>query len=233
MSSFKIFFIVIIFLIFGHAGAQTLVGIANTTVQVSPSYTLITGSSFSITGSVVNSGTTAISNNIHVHMAIDTSTTSTPKYYLRSTHSYSVTNFLPLQTLAFSVSDVADNTNAYKVNGGGTTVVIWAVVGFPTNDTTTYDSVKTSIYVLPLPQNIHNLEEVNRVLNELPNPINQPILFIKSQGWTIELIDLNGKSILIKNQCLIPQDFVNGCYLIKFINETGIVISKKIIINNE
>ncbi len=233
MPAFKYFYLVISILYLGSLSAQPIVGIANTTVQVSPSYTLISGSTFSVSGSVVNTGTTTISNTIHVHMAIDTSTTSTPKYYLRSTRSYSVTNFLLLQTLAFSVSDVANNANGYKVNGGGTTVVIWAVVGFPTNDTTTYDSVKTSIYVLPLPQNIHHLEELNRFLNEVPNPINQPILFTNSNSWSVEIVDVRGKVVALKNSILTPSDFVNGCYLLKFKNERGFIISKKVIINNQ
>ncbi len=215
------------------AKAQTMVSIVDATVAISPSYTVNNGTFFTASGSVKNVGTTTINNQVHVHMAIDTSSTSTPKYYLRSTRTYSVTNFLPSQTFTFDVSDNADNANSYKINGGGTTVIIWAVVGFPTNDSTTFDSVKATIYVLPLPQSINEMELFKSELNKLNNPVSENIQFANIENYSIELIDLNGSVMEIRNFKLEILNYTNGLYLIRFRDKQEHEITKKIIIKNE
>lgn len=232
MPFYKAFIFIVISLVSLFAKAQTMVSINDATVAIAPSYTVTNGTFFTVMGSVKNVGTTNINNNtVHVHLAIDTSSTSTPKYYLRSTHSYSVTNFLPSQTFTFDVSDNADVANSYNIDGGGTTVVIWGVVGFPTNDTTTFDSVKTTIYVLPLPQSITEMELFEGELNKLPNPITQNIQFTNTENYTIELINISGKTIEIKNSKLEIQNYYNGLYILRFRDKQGNETSKKIIIS--
>lgn len=231
MTCYKSILISLLIVVTLITKAQPMLSISNATVQITPSYTINNGTSFSVTGSVKNVSTYSITNTIHVHLAIDTSSTSTPKYSLRSTHTYSVTNFLPNQMLAFNVGDVGSDANGYKTNGNGTTVVIWGVVGFPTNDSTTYDSVKTTLFVLPLPQSIHNLEQAKNVLNAIPNPLTQTIIFTNNQNWIIELIDLNGRVTNIENSTLNIQHFPNGLYVLKLRDEMGYEISKKIMID--
>lgn len=124
MYLYKLIYIHLFVFIAVVVNAQPLVSINGGTVQITPSYTINNGTSFSVTGSLKNVSTYSVTNTVHVHLAIDTSSTSTPKYEIRSTHTYSVTNFLPSQTFTFDVSDVGSDANKYKVNGNGTTVVV-------------------------------------------------------------------------------------------------------------
>lgn len=93
MYLYKLIYIHLFVFIAVVVNAQPLVSINGGTVQITPSYTINNGTSFSVTGSLKNVSTYSVTNTVHVHLAIDTSSTSTPKYEIRSTHTYSVTNF--------------------------------------------------------------------------------------------------------------------------------------------
>lgn len=240
MSLKRVLFFILLIFAFGLK-AQTLVSIRNATVLITPGYTLSNVTSFTVSGSVKNAGTTTINADVHVNVAIDTSSTSTPKYYLRSTHSYTLTNFLPGTDFPFLLSDVASNTNGYKVAGNGTTVVIWAVVGFPTNTTTTLDSAKTNLYI---PGSPTGMEEKSFLENNpvyIQNPVtDQLILRYNHQEYKrVDMTDGNGKTVgLIWDAAstAIPEFMVNVCHLpygiyyIRFYYDAGI-ITKKIIVH--
>lgn len=209
---------------------QPLVGALNSTVSISPSYTLTNNSSFSLNGSVVNIGTVTINSDVHVNLAIDTSTTGNPKYFWRKTVSYPVTNFSPNQSFNFSINDVASNTNGYKIAGNGTTVVVWFAVGVPNDSLSCIDSVFTNVYILPISQGIDELNQLKKDLIRLSNPVTNNIQFINSEKWTIELVSMDGAVHPIKDLELKVRDYSNGLYLLRFRNGQGDKISKKIII---
>ncbi len=216
------------------------VGIYNQTVSISPSYTLGSGSTFSAIGSVVNTGSNSFSNKIDVYLAIDTSSTSTPKLAYRSTTTYSVTNFAPGQTFSFSVSDVITPANGYKVNGGGTTVIIWPIVGSVTNTISTNDSVFTYVFI----DLTSGLNDINSPLNDIfiQNPshsvieidasktklLNIYVELISSEGQVITTKEINGQL----NSINLPH-LQNGMYFLRFIDrQTQNKLTKKIIISN-
>ena len=219
--------------------AQKLVGIYNHTISISPSYTVNNNTNISVIGQVVNTSTANLTGTIHVNMAIDTSSTSTPKYYLRSTMSYPVTNLLPGASINFSVNDISAGTNGYKIAGNGTTVVAWPIIGALTDSLTCADSAFANIYILPLTQGINELELLEQQLQNLPNPLTQSIQFTNTENWTIELIDMNGKAIEILNDSstklsnhkLEISNYSEGLYLLSFTNKKGNKVTKKIIIN--
>ncbi len=211
--------------------AQTLVGIYNHTLSISPNYTVNNNTSINVTGQVINLGTTNITGDIHVNIAIDTSSTSLPKYYWRSTMSYPVINLPPNGIISFNVSDVASDNNSYKVAGNGTTVVAWPIVGTLNDSLTCADSAFTNIYILPLTQDITELGLLERQLQNIPNPLTQDIQFTNTENWTIVLIDMNGKETEIRNFKLEILDYSKGLYLFRFRNKDGNNFTKKVIIN--
>lgn len=209
--------------------SQNLVGILNQSITITPSYTVNNNTSINVIGQVVNTGTITITGTIHVNIAIDTSSTSIPKYYWRSTMSYPVSNFQPNATLAFSVSDVASGGNAYKVAGNGTTVVAWPVVGLADDTLTCSDSAFANVYVLPIPQGINELEKLKKELDQWPNPIQENIILSHIENYQIELVDINGKVFFIENNEIRIEDFTSGFYLLRISNKKGDQINKKLI----
>lgn len=221
-----------------QAKAQNLVGIYNHTISISPSFTVNNNTSITVSGQVVNLGTTPFTGDIHVNIAIDSSSTSTPKYYWRSTMSYPVVNFPPNGILLFNVSDIASDNNGYKVAGNGTTVVAWPIAGSLSDSLTGNDSAFVNVYILPLAQSVNELELLEKQLQNLPNPLTQSIHFTNTENWAVELIDMNGKAIEILNDSstklsnhkLEISNYSKGLYLLHFKNKNGNSVSKKIII---
>ena len=222
--------------------AQT-VGVYNQTIAVTPNYTLSNASTFSVTGSVVNTGNTVFSNNVHVYLAIDTSSTTTPKYALRSTTTYSVSNFAANQTFTFNVTDVGSGANGYKINGGGTTIIVWPVVGSITNTLSTTDTASTIIYIT-VPNNVDELNQFEESSIYIQNPTNETLnvkCSILNEPITIELINSNGSLLLSKTSERTPQiqnltfniqNFSHGIYYLRLYNkQLQKIITKKIIIN--
>lgn len=227
----KITSLLFITLSYLQASSQGLVGIYNHTISISPSYTVNNNSAITVAGQVINTSTTTITGNIIVNVAIDTSSTIAHKYYWRTSMGYPVTNLLPGATFAFSINDNASNTNAYKVSGNGTTVVAWPVAGLPNDSLTCSDSAFANVYILPITQGSEPLTLLQNELTKLPNPITQNTHFTNAESYTIELIDLNGRIYTIQHSTLNIQHFVKGLYLLRFRNEQGNEVSKKIIIN--
>ncbi len=220
--------------------AQTKVSINNTTVNISPSYTVNNGTAISITGQVKNVGATTITGNVHVNVAIDTSSTGTPKYFKRSTKTTPVVGFAPNAIFSFTATDVVDSGNGYKIAGNGTTIVIWSVVGLSTDTTTALDSVFTNVYVIDVTdikdwsdfenQNIIIQNPAIEILNVKLKMLNEPI--------TIDLINENGIVLnskiaepLIQHLSFNIQNLTNGLYYLNFYNKEKIKIgAKKVII---
>lgn len=180
--------------------AQTKVSINNATVNIIPSYTVNNGTSISITGHVKNVGTTTITANVHVNMAIDTSSTGTPKYFKRSTKTTPVVDFAPNAIFNFTVTDVADSGNGYKIAGNGTTIVVWTVVGLSTDTITALDSVLTTIYVIDV-TDIEDWKDSDNQSIFIQNPtlggiLNIEFLILNNEHIVVELINSQGKCLL-------------------------------------
>ncbi len=235
----RLFLIVLCFSKIALYAQQPLVGVYNSTFAISPSYTVSNNTSFTLTGMAINVGTVTINSNVHANMAIDTSSFSgIKKYYWRKTVSYPVTNFLPNATFNFAITDVASDVNGYKVDGGGTTVIVWFSVGLPEDVLSCADTAMNTIYVLPTTQNLQEFQALENELKSMVNPITENIEFINAQGWKIELIDVTGKTCEISkfdihsgNNQLKISNYAKGLYLLKFTNDNGMQIAKKIIFN--
>ncbi len=220
-------------LLFVSAQAQTLVGISGSTLSVSPSNTVTNGTTVTVTGSVVNAGTTTITGALHVNLAIDTSSTSTPKYALHSTATYSVFNFAPAATQTFVLTDVVSNTNQYRVTGNGTTVIVWPVSGVITNTITTKDSARTIIYISPTGAN--SIKEFEASPIYLKNPVSETIIlnYDHSVYDRVELINMNGEIVLnaITDTTLLVSNCSKGLYFLRFYNKNKIgSVTKKVLI---
>lgn len=209
---------------------QPLVGVNNSSFTIAPSYTVNNNTSITITGKAINAGTVVINGNVHVNMAIDTSLTSTPEYKWRKTVSYPVTNFLPNAIFNFTVTDVASNANGFKVNGGGTTVIVWCSVGTSNDTLSVKDTAVNTIYVLPDVQSIQELNLLQLELNSLVNPITEDITLKNTTNYQIELIDVNGKATVMQNSELKLHNLAKGLYVLKLKRENGNELIKKIII---
>lgn len=212
--------------------AQT-VGIFASTLTVAPSNTVTNGTSVSIFGQVINNGSTSITDYLHLNYAIDTSTTPTPKYYWRSTVTYSVTNFAPGATHTFVVTDIASSANGYKVGGNGTTVIVWPIVGAVTNSASTTDSARNVIYIPdPASTGIHEFETTPILLK---NPLDENTLLDYDQDLysRVELVSMDGKVMeqAMKDRMLMVTTCPKGIYFLRFYKRSGTgFISKKLVI---
>lgn len=215
---------------------QVLVGVHNHTIAISPSYTVANNTTITVTGEIANLGTASINNNLHVHMAIDTSSTSVPKYYLRITRTYSTSNFLPAQTFTFSLTDIASTSNSYKVSGnGGSTIIVWATVGVPSASITTADSAFANVAIIVVPQGLHDLIKFESDAIIFPNPSSDIIKleYDETIYTKVELSSVNSQApiILINNKTFAIDYLSKGVYVLRFFNsKTETFITKKLII---
>lgn len=221
-----------------------LVSINNATIDIAPSYTLSHGDALTVTGAVKNAGNTTIIGNVHVHFAIDTSSTvGINKFLTRVSNTYPQSNFLPSSTFSFSLGDNASQSNAYKVAGNGITVVVWATVGQnPLDVSATKDSVLSHIYVLPPLQSIEDekLFEENPIT--VQNPANAVIhLQVSSSEFEdlkIELLNTEGillfsKELEASNFKIQTNNYKEGIYYLRLTNKNNHKqLTKKIIILN-
>lgn len=214
--------------------AQTKMSINNATVSVSPSYTVSNGSSISVSGQVKNTGTTVVTGNVHVNLAIDTSIFSSPKYFKRSTSTIPVVGFAPNSIFNFTVTDVASGGNGYKVNGNGTTIVVWSVVGLSSDTLTSLDSAITHVYVIDL-TDINDLIALEQSIICIQNPLTESLKLIynKNEFVVVELINSEGKVVISNiNEGYFELDcLTKGLYYIKFTRRDNQFYIKKIIIN--
>lgn len=209
------------------------VGILGGTLTASPSNTVSDGTSVSIYGMVKNTGSVTITDYLHLNLAIDTSSTATPKYYWRSTVTYSVTNFAPGATHTFVVTDVASAANNYKVGGNGTTVIVWPIAGAVTNSVTTHDTARTIIFIAV--PDINGIEEFEALPILLKNPVSENVIlnYNESVYERVELIDMQGKCVenAIRENILQVTDCSKGLYFLRFYNRNKTaVVTKKLLI---
>ncbi len=212
--------------------AQT-VGIFASTLTVAPSNTVTNGTSVSIFGQVINNGSTSITDYLHLNYAIDTSITASPKYYWRSTVSYSVTNFAPGTTHTFVVTDVASTANFYKVGGNGTTVIVWPIIGPVTNTASTADSARSVIYI-PDPAST-GIPEFEKTPVLLKNPLDENTVLEYDQAMyqRVELVSMDGKLMegAIKDRVLMVTACPKGIYFLRFYRSRGAgFVAKKLVI---
>ena len=225
----------IILLICGNSlWAQFSIGIHDYTLSVNPSYTVTNGSTIGVIGKFENKGTANINDNVHINLAIDTSSTSTPKYYWRKTQTYAVSSFSVGGAQTFTITDIASAANGYKVGGGGTTIVIWGRVGLLPETVSTNDSAFTNIYIIDVPQNLKDIYEFEQSPIYFKNPITETVeLNYEETIYTnVQLNDINGKHIFdVCNKTLIVNELPKGLYLLRFWNEVQhIYVTKRIII---
>lgn len=215
--------------------AQISVGVSGHTISVSPGYTVTSGTTITVTGLIENTGTLDINDNVHVHLAVDTSSTSVPKYYWRSTRTYALANFLSTNTFSFNVTDVVSTTNGYKVAGNGATIVVWASVGSPVGGQTTRDSAFSNVYMIGVPAGVDDLMNFENSPIYFKNPITENVqLYYDENRYTlVELINASGQLMpnSIKDKILYIDTLEKGLYLLKFHTLlNGKQIIKKIVI---
>ena len=217
------------------AQAQAVVSIQNQTVTISPGYTVTNSSLITVNGKVKNVSTNSVNDYVYVNMAIDTSSTGTPKYYLRSTVTHAITNLAPDSCFAFNLQDIASVANHYKGGGGGTVIVIWAIVSNQTNTVTTADTAMTKIYLLGVPDNDNELRDFENNILQLPNPLFQNIQlnYDTERYEKVELINVSGQIVTnaITTNKLEIAHLSKGLYFLRFHTKTGNCITKKLIID--
>lgn len=76
------------------------------------------------------------------------------------------------------------------------------------------------------------MDAVTKLLESIPNPGNQNIVFTNPENYSIELVDLNGKAYEIKNAEIRIENFREGLYILRFRDKKGNETSKKTIIHN-
>lgn len=223
-----------------YAKAQ-FVGVYNSTLSISPSYTIINNSTFSVTGQCINTGTAVLNGSIYVNLAIDTSSNSNPKYYWRKTIGYPVSNFLPNSTFNFSISDVGSGANGYKTNGNGTTVIVWCAANMPDDVISVSDSASSSILVTPEAVSINEFEENHFITVE--NPTNFIINLKINNNYLNEDFDIelmNGFGQIIWNKklekhtnCINTEQYLKGIYYLRITNTKNQKVNiKKIILEH-
>jgi hypothetical protein len=212
--------------------SQSSIGIVPGSVSISPSDTVVDGTTIFVFGSFVNTGSVSLTGTVVVNMAIDTSSNSMPTYVFRNFSTYSVTAFAPSAVQSFSITDVASGTNQYKTNGNGTTVVVWPV--FNGNISTTSDSAKKTI-VVHLSNSIDDLALFENDILKIKNPISQNVE-LKYDNLIYQIValtNINGQTVqIIQNNTLNVTLLSKGLYYLNFYNApSGKCVTKKIIID--
>ncbi len=217
---------------------QVSVSILPGSLSVLPSNTVTNLSTFTIQGTVVNTGSSAITGTVTLKMVINTSTTATPAYVFRDSSSYSLNAFLPSASQAFTVSDLASPSNQYTIMslvpgaGNGTTVVVWPVLSLSDGSIIEMtDSVYEHIYVV-VPDNIEDLI-MEKDLIKIKNPVSHTVeLIYNTQLYKVELRNSNGRLVkTIEGNELNVIGFAKGMYYLSFHNlKSGNVLTRKIVI---
>lgn len=211
--------------------SQSSVGIVPGSVTISPSDTVIDGTTIFVYGSYVNTGIVSLTGTVTVKMAINTSTTTVPFYIMRDSMFYAISALNPTSTQSFTLTDVASGANQYRTNGNGTTVVVWPV--FNGDNSTTSDSAKKTIFVHLL-NGIEDLARFENDILKMKNPISQTVELNYDHliYRNVDLRNLEGQVVqVIQNNTLNVTLLSKGLYFLNFYNtESGRTITKKIII---
>lgn len=168
---------------------------------------------------------------MYVNLAIDTSSTSTPKYYTRKTVGYPLSNFMPNATFTFSISDVGSGNNNYKVNGNGTTVIVWVSADLPNDTLSVKDTASAIVCVTPDLLSLREFSLLKQELAMIANPVSEHILLKDTQGFKIELIDMHGKTVDSLSNKISFLNYAKGMYILRFTHFGGTEILKKIVVN--
>ncbi len=207
------------------------VGIAAGSVTMSPTFSVLNTGTINVSGSFKNTGTISLTGTVTVNMAVNTSTNTTPNYVFRNASTYTVSAFAANATKFFSIQDVASGSNQYRVDGNGTTVVVWPV--FNSNNSTISDSGFTSILVV-MPNFIDEYDEFEAEVLKISNPIfqNVELVYNSTVYKEVLLVDVFGKVVQIINNCYLKTELLNkGLYYLNFHNSIdNRIITKKIMI---
>lgn len=223
------------FVTFVHG--QVSVSILPGSLNILPSNTVNNSSTFTVQGTVVNTGTAAITGTVTLKMAINTSTTSTPAYVFRTSSSYPVSTFQPSASQNFSLADIASSSNQYNTGivpgtGNGTTVVVWPVLSLPDGSTIVItDSVYDEIFVI-VPDNVEDLM-MEKSLIKIKNPVSQTLeLVYNALLYRVELKDMDGRFVkTIDGYELNTSGLAKGMYYLSFHNlKSGNVLTRKVVI---
>ncbi|MBI3520814.1 MAG: hypothetical protein HY062_15865 [Bacteroidetes bacterium] len=224
--------IVISFLCNYYLGkSQALVGIQSQTVFVVPGYTVTNGTSILVGGSFKNTGSVPLTGTITVNLAIDTSSFATPKYSILTSTNLVVSNFSQGSSQSFTIGTTASGANNFKVNGNGTTVVVWPVIG--TNNQTTSDSAFTKVTVIS-PTKVRELQNTDDIFIANPINTNVSLTYDESIYKSPDIFDLNGKEIpnIIIDKTIYCEKLAKGIYYVKFYNiKTDTYLIRKIVVH--
>ena len=209
------------------AYGQGSLGISSMTIT--PSGTITSGTGITVQGSFVNTGTLTLAGTVTVNLAINTSTTSTPNYVLRNSATYTVSSFTTSSTHTFVLTDVASGANQYIVDGNGTTVVVWPVM----TNVTTSDSSKKVIFV-NVPAGQDELAAFGQELLKIRNPVSQNIVLNYDDliYRRVELMNAQGQVVQLISDKTLQVDFLSpGIYYLNFHQEgTGRIVTKKLLL---
>lgn len=217
---------------------QLSVGIVPGSLTVLPSHTITNLSTFSVQGTVVNTGSVPITGTVTLNMAINVGSAVTPSYVFRSSTSYVLNSFSPAASQLFSVNDVASSSNQYVITsvspgaGNGTTVVVWPVLTLSNGNVIEMtDSVYDEVFVV-LPANVEDLV-MEKELIRVKNPVSHHIdLNYNTTLYTVELLNATGQSVrTICGRMVDVSGLETGIYYLSFYNvKSGKCITRKILI---
>lgn len=200
-----------------------------TGLSILPSGTVINTSTISAQGSFVNTGALTLAGSVTVNLAINTSTNSTPVYVIRNSATYTVSSFTTSSTHTFVITDVASGANQYRVDGNGTTVVVWPVM----SNVSTSDSAKTTLYV-QMPAGIEDLAAFEQDLLKIENPVyhNISLKYDELIYRNVELLNAQGQVVqIIQNKTLYVNLLSPGIYYLNYHRTgSGRVVIKKLLI---
>lgn len=200
-----------------------------TGLSILPSGTVINTSTISAQGSFVNTGALTLAGSVTVNLAINTSTNSTPVYVIRNSATYTVSSFTTSSTHTFVITDVASGANQYRIDGNGTTVVVWPVM----SNVSTSDSAKTTLYV-QMPAGIEDLAAFEQDLLKIENPVyhNISLKYDELIYRNVELLNAQGQVVqIIQNKTLYVNLLSPGIYYLNYHHTgSGRVVIKKLLI---
>jgi hypothetical protein len=209
------------------AYCQGSLGISSLTI--SPSGTVTNASTITAQGSFVNTGTLTLAGTVTVNLAINTSTTSTPVYVIRNSATYTVSSFTTATTHTFAITDVASGANQYRIDGNGTTVVVWPVM----SNAAASDSGKVTVYV-QVPNSLEDLAAFEQEILKIENPLyhNLTLKYDELLYRTVELLNAQGQVVqVIQNKTLDISLLSPGMYYLNYHHQrSGRIVSKKLLI---
>ncbi|MES2760922.1 MAG: hypothetical protein V4677_01900 [Bacteroidota bacterium] len=215
--------------------AQGQLGIYNNSISITPGYTVSNNTSITASGQIINTSTTTVSGAVQMYMAVNTSTNSSPAYVIVQTNSFVVTNLTQGSTHPFSITTTASGVNNFKIDGNGTTVVVWPIIMSDPNPYPAHDSAFTVVTILPL-IGIAELEAsfAKEVIIENPVKGNIKLIYDDEVYTEPEMVSSSGTALkeIFKDKIIFTDKLTKGIYYIRFYNQTyQKYLVRKIIVN--